>query len=443
MDYIEKYDPANITNLLPVVSPMIAHAEHIKRTYGKQTAVVFIGPCVAKKKEAEIQDYSGLVDCVITFEELNTLFCMAELELSECEESTFDEQPQGESRYFPISGGGLKTAKITADLCGDNILCADGFEEVQSALDMLRDTGGAIVLEPLFCPQGCINGPAAYRDDKISDINLYNRRKGLIDFARKNPAADSGGTPKKLPNRPSGFGRTISEESYSEEDIKKILERTGKYEARDELNCGACGYSSCREKAGAVLSGMAEVEMCIPYMRRLAEKRTDKIIETSPNGIVILDEQLRIIHMNPAFRGFFLTTDAIIGRPVSYLMDPEHFEVLASDRENKVTVLVDHPKYNLQCHQILYRLPGENQYIGIFVDVTHSKLTKEKLDKLQGQILEKTKELLEHQIHSAQTIAKFLGESTARTEEILHQFSRYAGDKQEPREEGRNRLPHK
>ena len=196
----------------------------------------------------------------------------------------------------------------------------------------------------------------------------------------------------------------------------------------DQLNCGACGYPSCRDKAIAVIEGMAELDMCVPYMKRLAERRTDKIIETSPNGIVILDERLNIISMNPAFRNLFMCSEAVCGRPISYLMDPDPFEKLASGSEELVETVVRHTRGNLVCHEILYRLTEDRQFVGIFVNITKTRAQKERLDALRAQTVMQARELLEHQINMAQTIAGFLGESTAQSEGLLERLITLAGD---------------
>ena len=172
-----------------------------------------------------------------------------------------------------------------------------------------------------------------------------------------------------------------AETPITEEHIRRVLEMTGKSRDEDQLNCGACGYANCREKAIAVIRGMAEPEMCIPHMKRLAEQRVDRIIETSPNGIVILDEHLRILHMNPAFRKFFMCSDAVYGQPISYLMDPEPFVLLASGQESLIETVTEHERYDLVCHQILYPLGEERQYVGIFVNITGSRANQEQLDQ--------------------------------------------------------------
>jgi PAS domain S-box-containing protein len=171
---------------------------------------------------------------------------------------------------------------------------------------------------------------------------------------------------------------------------------------------------------------MAEVEMCIPYMRRLAEQRRDRIIETSPNGIVIVDEHLTILNMNPAFRKFFMCSDAVCGKPVSYLMDPEPFEQLAAGRVDNLETVVVHEKYALTCHQIIYSLPEDRQYVGIFVNITNSRDSQQKLDEMRAQTVRQAQDLLHHQITMAQNIAKFLGESTAHGEKLVENLRRIA-----------------
>jgi PAS domain-containing protein len=192
------------------------------------------------------------------------------------------------------------------------------------------------------------------------------------------------------------------------------------------LNCGACGYSSCRDKAIAVIEGIAEPEMCLPYVKRLAEQRIDLIIETSPNGIVILDENLTIISMNPAFRTFFQCSNAVIGRPISYLMDPEPFERLVQDPSHLLDDVIEHPSYHIVCHELLYELKEQHQYVGIFVDVTKAQWNQTKLDRLREQTVIQARELLEQQIDMAQTIAVALGQNTARAESLLENLMEHA-----------------
>jgi PAS domain S-box-containing protein len=256
----------------------------------------------------------------------------------------------------------------------------------------------------------------------LDERNVLARRSDVLAYAAANPG--------KMPEK-QYYGdlaakfkapADATEAPVTEEQIRHVLEITGKSREEDQLNCGACGYASCRDKAIAVIRGMAEPEMCIPHMKRLAEQRVDRIIETSPNGIVILDEHLRILHMNPAFRKFFLCSDAVYGQPISYLMDPESFVRLASGQEQMIENVVEHKRYDLTCHQILYPLREERQYVGIFVNITHSRANQEKLDQLRAQTVLQARELLDHQIRMAENLARFLGESTAKGEDLVEKL---------------------
>ncbi len=213
--------------------------------------------------------------------------------------------------------------------------------------------------------------------------------------------------------------------------VQSILKRIGKERPEDHLNCGACGYASCRDKAIAVTRGLAEPEMCMPHMKRLAEQRVDRIIETSPNGIVILDQRLQILNMNPAFRRFFKCSDATCGQSVSCLMDPEPFERLVAEQLEQLELTLEHKNYGLVCHEILYPLPGERQYVGIFVNVTRSQSHERELTRLKAQTVMQAHELLEQQIRMAETIASCLGENTAKSQALLDQLVQLADGEQD------------
>ncbi len=427
VSYVEKYRPGLVAALAPVVSPMIAHARHLKLRLGAEARVIFIGPCVAKKAEAERPENAGAVDCALTFVEMDELLKRSGVDLSECEESAFDEQPAGNARFFALPGGLARTACMQTDLLDMDCLTPSGFEDVRAVLEGIEGSLHPHMVEPLFCAQGCINGAGIVEQD-----NIYERRGRVLEYARH--PGDGTDTPAGFDLRLNGLskqhaavGPDFSHE-FTEQQILEVLEQTGKALPQDRLNCGACGYVSCRDKAIAVLRGLAEPQMCIPQMRRMAERRTDRIIETSPNGIIILDEHLAILSMNPAFRRFFCCTDAICGKRISYLMDPEPFERLTSGGEGMVILTVNHEKYNVICHQILYYLPEDNQYVGIFINITNSQASEDKLRQLRSDTADQARELLEHQVTMAQQIAKLLGESTAKGEQLVRHLLLYASD---------------
>jgi iron only hydrogenase large subunit-like protein/uncharacterized Fe-S cluster-containing protein len=428
VNYVELYRPELVGHLVPIVSPMIAHARRIKQRLGEDARVVFIGPCVAKKSEAERTEYAGLVDCVLTFAELNAWFARAGVDLASCETSEFDEAPAGDARYFPVPGGLARTAGMHTDLLDAHCRAASGFPAVAASLDGIEAGAAGLILEPLLCEQGCVNGPGMPRF-----ANCFTHRDRLVDFAAHRP-----GGPAVEPDLQAlvgvyGARKVEGDLAITEDAIRATLERTGKAALEDQLNCGACGYHSCRDKAVAVLRGLAEPEMCMPHMRRLAERRTDRIIETSPNGIIILDRELRIVGMNPAFRRLFVCTDAVLGKPISYLMDAEPFEKLAAGQVDTIQATLRFPSYSLICHHIAYALRAEQQLVGIFVDVTSSLDNRRKLDDLRDSTQAQARELLDHQIHMAQQVAQLIGEGTARGEALVKTLMELAGQQADER----------
>ncbi len=423
VNYIAQYDTTHLPHLVPVVSPMIAHARLLKaQNPGRK--VVFAGPCVAKKHEAEQSDNMSFVDAVLTFSELEELFRIKQVNLQQCEESAFDEEAGGESRLFPLEGGLLRTAQMETDMLHPDVIAVSGFDELSTLLKSLKvskkitDEDKNYVVEPLFCKYGCINGPTERKS-----IAMFAGRNQLIAYAKARPGLKMQTEKlfKKLNARYNRIDNKLNN-NFSEQQILEVLGKTGKHKAEDELNCMACGFSSCREKAFAVLQGMAEPEMCMPYMRRAAERKFDLMIEFDPNGIILLNNQLEIIHMNAAFKKMFSCSDALIGRKISYLIDPDAFEKLATTDEPQLRQTVRYTSYNLVCHQITYRIPETDQYVAIFVDITDLQINKEKLTEIKSETIVQAQELIEHQISMAQELARFLGENTARGEVLMNKL---------------------
>ncbi len=415
VNYIEKYRPELVDHLIPIVSPMIAHARMLKEKLGKDTVVIFIGPCVAKKTELLRPANKGAVDCVLTFGELMLWLNQRGISLNNCEESSFDERPAHLAQLYPLPGGMIKTAGLDDDGFNPQLIRVDGMAGVKTLLDSLPGESSYTLIEPLFCNNGCINGPGIG-----TEKNLFERRMDILKYDRDTaeihivPELQDGVLFHGSYERQEGILREVSEE-----EIEQILEKTGKSDPQQQLNCGACGYDSCREKAIAVAQHMAEPEMCIPYMRRLAERRTDQIFNTTPNGVVILDKELKILSINPAFKKFFFCSDAVLGRHISYLMDPEPFEKLISGAVESIDIIRTHKHYNLMCRELLYILKQDQQIVGIFINITSQQENEKKLKEIKSQTIEQASELLNHQIKMAQTIAQFLGESTARGEELV------------------------
>jgi len=414
VNFITSKMPDLMPYLAPVASPMVAHARMIKKAY-PGIRFVFAGPCIAKKDEARWKTTAEDIDAVITFEELDELFRLRNISLEACEESTFNDPVNGLARVFPLESGLLKTGNIADSMFGRVVMALSGADEIRELLDDLHRNPTNCVIEPLFCKNGCVNGPAMQHD-----CNSFEARRMVLEYASEHPG-EVAAKSTLFRNTDVVFSLASGHEHpvFTEDQIREVLSKTGKLIPSDELNCTACGYKSCRDRAVAVLEGMAEPEMCMPYMRRLAEQKADTIIDRDPNGFVLLNENLEIIRMNQAFKNMFSCSDSLVGRKISYLIDPRQFENLIAGKEDATREYNHYQNYNVMCHTVAYRLPEEEQIVGLFVDVTDSKSSKDKLNALRSETVERAQELIDHQIDMAQELARFLGENTARGEVLM------------------------
>lgn len=414
VNYIEKYQPEYLEKMIPVTSPMVLHGRMLKNRY-PGAKVVFIGPCAGKKQEALRPENLDSIDAVLTFEELIEWMGQENIRLEDCPESGFESYGDlKNARMFPVQGGMLRTCGISADSTETEILHISGADNLKSLFEIPSKYWGYQMVEPMFCPEGCINGPCFSHDNEES---VYQRKRHVLEYAAQ---------AETIPDAPvapldfqASFRPQPPEEDIeiTEDAIQKVYERTGKTNPELRLNCGACGYDSCRDKAIAVIKGLAEPEMCIPYMRRIAQQKTDKIIEMSPNGVVVLDKDLNIIHMNRAFQKLFLCNNEVLGRRISYLVDSEGFDKIAageSDRRESIKT-----KYGKKYHEVLYVVPDEKQYVGVYTDISQIKFDASQLDIIKRQTLQQAKELLDHQIRFSQEMAHYLGNSTAQNEEMV------------------------
>lgn len=415
VNYIEKYRPDFVDVLIPVVSPMIAHGRLLKKRLGPEYAVVFIGPCAAKKLEAVRPENAGAIDAVLTFDELLQWLEEEKIELTTCSESGFESFGEiDNARLFPLQGGLLKTGGIECDGTSLDVVHLSGSENVMKMLDIPASKWSYSIVEPLFCSGGCIAGPGI-----STDKNIFLRMQDIITYASKATVIKASDIDRTIDCQTcfAADGKALENIGVDEGTINQILETTGKNNPELQLNCGACGYESCRDNAIAVAKGMAEPGMCIPYMRRLAQQRTDKIIETSPNGVVILDSELHIIKMNPAFQKMFMCNNGIIGRRISYLVDADGYEKLAAGTLEEFESIKS--KYGTKYHEQLYALRDERQYVGMYIDMTKIKFEGGQLGLIKNQTIEHAKELLDHQIRFSQKMAHYLGKSTAQSEELV------------------------
>jgi uncharacterized Fe-S cluster-containing protein len=419
--FAERYHTQASAYLGNEPSPMIEHASQVKKNNAREKIYVFFGPCIAKKAEAERKEYEGLVDAVLTFTESEKLFEHFNINLKSCEESSFDSICYGQSRLYPVAGGLIKTAY---DTIPEFAMLVEGYDMVKDAFDISGKY--PYLIEPLFCNGGCINGPGMnletpYHERKVRLLKYIQESVSeKSDYTSHNPILRSRFKYTGIPDT----------RTYTQEEINDVWTKSGKALVEQRLDCGSCGYEDCYHKAIAVLDGRAETEMCLPYVKRLAEQKTDKIIETTPNGIVTLNSELHIIKMNKAFEKLFKAS-GYLGKHIGEVMDPVPFESIAVGTAERLEFTATHSEHRLTCHEIYYAIREDEQYVGIFIDVTRFMDSDRELDRMKKETLEKAKELLDHQVQMAQNMALFLGENTAKSEELLSKLIKLADGQNE------------
>lgn len=281
-NFIEKYYSQLIPMLAEVVSPMIAMGKYIKENYGKEIPVVFIGPCVAKKSEYDDWGVEGAIDAVLTFHEIKEMFAKNNIILETLDNANFDPPYANLGKSYPLPGGLLKTANIPSDILTKEIIVVEGKDKVVQVInDIAEERIKSKFVDVLFC-EGCINGPAI-----DSDLNYYAKREKVIDYVEKhinfldkNVWKSEIYNSRNIDLRRSFYNKNQRRPMPTEEKIREILAKTNKLSKKDELNCGACGYKTCREYAIAIAKDLAEQEMCLPYLIDKLEKAYTELKDT-------------------------------------------------------------------------------------------------------------------------------------------------------------------
>lgn len=414
---IQKYFPAELPYLADVLSPMQAHCRDIKRRY-PDAKTVFIGPCVAKKDEA--QYYEGIVDAVLTFDELTAWLKAENIEL---ESNTSEKDENSRARFFPTTGGILKT--FTEENPHYTYLAIDGTENCIAALrDIENGNIHRCVIEMSACVGSCIGGPVMekFHRSPIKDYAAVARSAGEKDFAVAQP------DPIELRKIFTAIGRKNPQPS--EEEIREALRQMGKTKPSDELNCGSCGYDTCREKAIAICQGKAEISMCLPYLKDKAENFSDTIVRNTPNGLIVLNEKLEVQQINRAalkILNLRLASD-ILGDQVVRVMEPGDFVSVLSKGSaihNKRVYLAEYEKYVDET--IVY----DNEYrllICILRDVTEEETQREKKESISRQTVEIADRVVDKQMRIVQEIASLLGETAAETKIALSKLKESISD---------------
>ena len=414
---IQKYFPACLEYLADVMSPMQAHCADIKkRIPGAKT--VFIGPCVAKKDEAEY--YEGVVDAVLTFEELTNWLKEENIRL----DNEIEVTPESRARFFPTTGGVLKT--MAQENSEYHYIALDGVENCIAALkDIESGKIHKCFIEMSACVGSCVGGPVMEKYHHASPVTDYiavANFAGELDFSVDQPA------PMALKKNFSMIEHKLAQPS--EHEIMTVLRQMGKFKASDELNCGSCGYNSCREKAIAICQGKAESSMCLPFLKDKAESFSDTIVKNTPNGLIVLNENLEVQQVNAAARKIMniRAESDVLGEPVVRILDPSVFvQAKNSGRgvRNQRTYLAEYKRYVEQT--VIYD-PDSRLLVGIMRDITDEEADRERKAMINRQTVEVADTVVEKQMRIVQEIASLLGETAAETKIALTKLKESIGD---------------
>ena len=424
VDFIRLYYPQFIDNITPIGSPAMTHSKMLREKYGDDIAIVFIGPCIGKKNEVK---YSGLFDAALTFEELKMWVAdeIVDTETVKVDNSLdFVPYRANEGSLYPIDGGMNETIRKIGIRHDVQLMDICGLKNFERALNNLKpDSFDRVVfVEALSCEGGCVGGPCISSDkagisvvsDILSDIrereNIPTEPQTVVPYGIKK-------------------GKIVHSQ-YPIEEILKTLKKIGKHTVDDELNCGGCGYATCRDLAKALLDGDAEVSMCVSYMRKIAMRKAAALVRCMPAAVVMVDNDLNILEANDSFMRMFTgdmyeifkaRPDGMSGAALDRIIDfSELFKTSLSTGKDlrKERYAVKNRLYDISIFTI-----EENQIVGaVITDVTQSETNREK-------IAQKAHEVISKNISIVQEIACLLGEHMVETETLLSSIANDYEDK--------------
>ncbi len=420
VEYIKHVMPDFVPFITDRASPLLAHSRFIKEYYGEDTAIIFIGPCLSKKREADVFDE---IEVSISFSDLRQLFLEEGIDPSKIpqEEAVNEFIPfrAAKGTLYPIDGGMIASIKRYSDLEGVRVMSVAGVDEFPSTLAGLHKEklSEPLFIEMLACPGGCINGPACtvHRSTAIKRVNL-------VDYAETAPERLS----KDIVDAKRNLSGTVpvnalGEKGIGEEKIQTALRSVGKYTKSDELNCAGCGYDTCREFAHAIIEQRAEKTMCVSYMKKLAQKKANGLVQAIPSGVVIVNKNLEIIECNPNFARLigndisemYEAKPGLEGADLTRIIDFYRFfeDVLSKNGPEVIEREVRSGKKIF--HVSVFVIEKEEFAGGVIEDVTAPQIQKSRVVKQAQKVITKN-------LSVVQKIAFLLGENAAETESMLN-----------------------
>lgn len=424
-DLIEIYYPQLVPYLAPVVSPMIAHGKLLKKEFGQGTKVVFLGPCIAKKKEAKDPRHDSYVDAVLNFNEIERWLREEDIVIEDCEDIPFANIDPKVNRLYPVTNGVVNSV-LTTERKTDSYrkFYVHGSKNcIDLCASMSRGEIKGCFIEMNMCSGGCIKGPAV-NDESISRFKVKldmeeTVAKEPVDFKQESDMTEG-----------LRFGKVFLDHSPkdpmpTEAQILDILRQTGKNKPEDELNCGACGYPTCREKAIAVFQKKAELNMCIPFMHEKAESLSNLVMDTSPNIVLIVDKDMKIMEYSAVGEKYFGKTRAEALNMYLYeFIDPVDFQWVYDTHQNIHGKKVTYTEYSLSTLQNIVYVEKEDVVLATFIDITKEEEQAQQEYEKKLETIDLAQKVIHKQMMVAQEIAGLLGETTADTKTTLTQLCR-------------------
>lgn len=419
---VQKYYP-QLTNILaPVLSPVLAHGKILKEKYGKDIKVIYVGPCLASVKD--IDENNEFIDGAVSFSSLMEWLKNREINIERLPDEEFYNTPF--SAIYPIFDGisiDIKRKLNIENHCSRigkyDILSVSGIKELRKTFDdIVSGKLKNVFVEAHVCRGGCINGPLMTTEKKLSvsdRINVVNyAQNGAVDFDIHYDGFERKFNPENIENK-----------IPTEYEIKDILRKIGKDEDFKQLNCGSCGYPTCREKAIAVYQGKADLYMCLPYMNDINQTMASTVLSVTPNYIIAVDENMKIKEFNVSAQKLFnISRKDAVGRNLQEFIDPTDFEYVIKTKRNIHDKKVRYDDLGIITKQDIIYTSKNNMAIGIIYDITTEERYNEINYALKMETILMAQNVIDKQMTVAQQIASLLGETTAETKVTLNKIKR-------------------
>jgi len=417
---ILKYFPELKKHLSQQLSPLLSHCKMLRKLYGEDIAIVFAGPCIAKKLEA--QSHPELLDIAITFEELLNILNKKQTSINIKHNVGFIPCQSNGGAIYPLDGGMNETITnlVSNSVTNTSFFNYSGINEIISIIKTEDFDNKSVFCEFLACKGGCING-SGLSDHK----HIISRREKISNYFKSLPKYSETSFIDKYDvhiNENYVFCKPVEVTYHSQEELNNVYLKLGKYKKEDFLNCGGCGYNSCEEFAHAYLDNQSESSMCVSSMRKLASNKVKALMKEIPLGLSIIDKDLKIVECNNLFLQISVETDIevtdeliqrVSGTSIDKFYNISKFinSVFTSKESMNKTIKLDDKILSVSLF-----IFGDNNLVGAIIqDITEPAMNKD-------LVISKAQKVIKNNLMTIQKIAFLLGETASETEITLNEI---------------------